>query len=170
MSLYTIHAPKKPDGVAADPADFVFIKDGFCWPALFIPIIWIIYRRLWLVLLIYIVAVFVLSTLAGLAGGAASFGVLVLFALYFALEANGLRRWTYERRRHALIGVVEGRNRDEAELRFYVAAAQAGPAEDATPAAPASPAPPPPAPPTPWKAASGEPEVVGLFPAPGTSR
>ncbi len=169
MALYTIHAPRKPEGTVADPAEFVFIKDGFCWPALFIPIIWILYRRLWLVLIIYVVAVFVLSTLAGLVGRAAPAAALVLFAFYFALEANGLRRWTCERRRHALVGVVEGRNREAAELRFFVAAAEAEPADDAAPAAPAPPAPPP-APTAPWKAASGEPEVVGLFPAPGTSR
>jgi hypothetical protein len=172
MALYTIYAPAKPEGAATGPADLVFIKDGFCWPALFIPLVWMLYRRLWLVLLIYVVAVFCLGTLAAVAGEMASTLVLILFAFYFALEANGLRRWTIERRRHALIGVVEGRNLGEAERRFFMEwPAKADLDGAATPRAP-------PAPPTP--AASpmppsllprpGEPEIVGLFPAPGRGR
>jgi hypothetical protein len=166
MALYTVHAPKKADGAAVEPAELIFIKDGFCWPALFIPVIWLIYRRLWLTLLIYLVALFVLGTLAGLAGTTASTLVMVLFAFYFALEANGLRRWTVERRRHALIGLVEGRNRDEAEVRFFTE--WPVPAEAGAP--PAVAPPPPSAPSAPWKSGRNEPEIVGLFPSPGTSR
>ena len=178
MTLYTVHAPTKPDGVAVDPAELVFVKDGFSWPALLIPPVWLIYRRLWLTLLIWLVAVIVLGTLAGFAGTDASTVVMILFAFWFALEANGFRRWTLERRRHALVGVVEGRTLEEAERRYFAEMASANiapvpasstPLPPVAPGVPApvsalsalSPTPPPPRP---------EPGIVGLFPSPGTGR
>jgi hypothetical protein len=164
MALYTVHVPASPGGAAADPLDFVFVKDGFCWPALFIPVFWLIFRRLWLVLLIYLAALAVLAVLGSFAGDTASSALIVLFALYFALEANGLRRWTIERRGGRLIGVVEARSREEAERRFFAAwVGAAAPAAVPPVTAPPRMAPPPPP-------APGAPEVVGLFPAPGAGR
>src|SRR5262245_18774036 len=117
MALYTIHAPRPAGDTPAEPADLIFIKDGFCWPALFIPLIWLFYRRLWLVLLLYLALGIGLAMVSGVAGTDASTAVLLLFAFWFALEANGLRRWTIERRRYDLVGVVEGRTLEEAERR-----------------------------------------------------
>ena len=62
MAIYTIHAPsagRRPD----DPTAFVAIKDGFCWPALFIPLVWTVYRRLWVVLCLAILGL-VIAVLA----------------------------------------------------------------------------------------------------------
>lgn len=172
MTLYTVHAPKTPDGAAVDPSELVFVKDGFSWPALFIAPVWLVWHRLWLTLLIWVVAVIVLSILSGLAGSDASTAVMILFAFWFALEANGFRRWTLERRGYVLAGVVEGRRLEDAERRFYAeAGVEAGasvampspsPATGASRPSP-SPAPPPPPPPP----RSG---IVGLFPAPGHRR
>ena len=172
MALYTVHAPQKPDGVALDPGELVFVKDGFSFAALLIPPVWLVWRRLWLTLLIWVVAVIVLGTLAGFAGSTALSAVMILFAFWFALEANGFRRWTLERRRHALVGVVEGRTLAEAERRFFSgtdladlanrpAAPAPGLAVRATTASQPAPSPPPRRP---------EPGIVGLFPAPGTGR
>jgi len=165
MAVYTIHAPRVREGTAPDPADLVFVKDGFCWPALFVPVVWLVWRGLWLSLLLYLVLALGLAWLSGHAGSDASTGVMVLFAVWFALEANGLRRWTLERRGHRLVGVVEGRSREEAERRFFagddgVAGAPA-PVAERTPVAAAPAAPPPPKRP---------PAIVGLFPAPGAGR
>jgi hypothetical protein len=170
MTIFTVHAPGKADGAAVDPAELVFVKDGFSWPALFIPPVWLVWHRQWLTLLIWVVAVIVLSILSGLAGSDASTAVMILFAFWFALEANGLRRWTLERRGYVLVGVVEGRRLEDAERRYFGAAELADPA-DATPPAPPPRAArtatprhdPPPPPPSPRR----EPGVVGLFPAPG---
>jgi hypothetical protein len=165
-----------PDGVAADPAALVFVKDGFSWPALFIPPFWLIFRRLWLTLLIWVAAVVVLSILAGLAGSDASTAVLILFGFWFALEANGFRRWTLERWGYVLAGVVEGRTLEEAERRWFaettvevIAPVTMSSPPPATGAPPPSPwvSPPPPSPPPPPRS---EPGIVGLFPAPGLRR
>jgi hypothetical protein len=175
MTIFTIHAPQKADGAAVDPAELVFVKDGFSWPALFIPPVWLVWHRLWLTLLIWVVAVVVLSILSGLAGSDASTAVMILFAFWFALEANGLRRWTLERRGYVLVGVVEGRTLEDAERRFFAEAGVDGgapvtmpspyPATVAPPPSPAAPQPPPPPPPP-----RARPGIVGLFPAPGHRR
>ena len=97
MTMFTVHAPPVGDRRATDPAAFVFIKEGFCWPALVVPLLWILYRRLWLVLLGYLVASLGLGRLSVELGDALGGLIIVLASLLFACEANGLRRWTLER-------------------------------------------------------------------------
>jgi hypothetical protein len=179
MTLYTVHAPRPAggDAAAADPADLVFVKDGFCWPALFVPIVWLVWRGLWLALLLYLVLAVGLAVLSGLGGSDISTAVMVLFSIWFALEANGLRRWTLERRRHVLVGVVEGRNVEEAERRYFAGVAEDTPAPGPAPATPgpaplvAAEPPPPPAPPMPPPLPPRrDPGIVGLFPTPRPGR
>lgn len=162
MRIYTVHAATGGDGTAAaDPIRFVFIKEGFCWPALFIPELWLLFRRMWLVLLLYVAANAAAIALMRPGNAAAISLILVLARLLFAIEANGLRRWTLERHGYRLIGVAEGGRLREAEYRFF-ADWLAGGSKIPAAATPAPPAPPPPAAPS---AESGE--VVGLFPVPG---
>jgi hypothetical protein len=156
MTIYTVHAPPAGDRRAADPAAFVFIKEGFCWPALFVAIPWMVYRRMWLVLLGYLVVSLGLGWLGDGSGEAITGFVLVLAALLFATEANGLRRWTLERNGWRLIGVAEGSRVADAERRFYAGWVAAG---AKMPVAPAPP--PPPRAPSPEAG-----HVVGLFPMP----
>ena len=177
MAIYTIHAPsagRRPD----DPTAFVAIKDGFCWPALIIPLVWTIYRRLWVVLCLAILGMVLLGFLAPF-GGAVVGGIYVLGRVYYGLEANGLRRWTLERKGYRLIGLAEGRGIEEAERRFFATwqgDGAAGVTSNATPEPVGET--PPPAPPTqapaaksqPVRRASGDPQIVGLFPSPGQAR
>lgn len=171
MTIFTVHAPPAPEGAEADPAALVFVKEGFSWPALIVPPLSLLWHRMWLVLLLWLVAVVGLSVVAGLAGSDASSAVMLLFALWFALEANALRRWSLERRGYALRGVVEGRNREEAERRFFAEAGEEAhaPGEPLAAAGSAVPAPsaavlPSSSAPSPRRA---ETRIVGLFPAPG---
>ena len=171
MTLFTVHAPSPPDGAAVDPAELVFVKDGFSWPALLIPPIWLVWRRLWLTLLIWAVAVVVLSILSGLAGSDASTAVMILFGFWFALEANGFRRWTLERRGYALVDVVEGRTLVEAEWRFFAQAGDAGAGLVAPSSMPVQrPVQAPWAPVAPPVRPRSEAGIVGLFPNPGHRR
>ena len=174
MTVYTVHAPRLAEGETPDPAELVFVKDGFCWPALFIPVVWLIWRGLWLALLVYLVLAVALGLLSGLAGSDASTAVMILFALWFALEANGIRRWTLERHRYRLVGVVEGRTPEEAERRFFDEAAglpvAPQPPAAVPPPAPAAAAPPPAAPVAPPPRPKRPSAIVGLFPTPGGSR
>ncbi len=176
MAIYTVFAPPARDDETtsfdSDPLGFVFVKERFCWPALFFGGLWLIYRRQWLVLIGYIVVSLVISAVGTRIGGPFPGVLIVALHVLFALEANELRRWTLGRNGYRLIGIAEGRNVEEAEIRFFTEreAHDAG----APPAPPARPAAPPPAPRKPYDPGPQTPsveagDVVGLFPAPGGS-
>ncbi len=176
MPLYTVFAPPVKSGeTAPDPERFVFVKDGFCWPALFFPELWLLFRRMWLVFVLYLAASLAVSIIGTKVGGALPWVTLILMHLLFALEANALRRWKLSGAGYDFVGVAEGK-REEAELRFFSqwppAASTPAPAADTADGS---------APPwQPWARpsageAASEPhkpvaesgEVIGLFPAPG---
>lgn len=169
MTVYTVHASAAEDDVGhIDPNDVVVVKEGFCWPALFFAVIWMIVRRMWIVLIAYLIVAAILSLLDRWLPGATLPVLTMAGAFWFALEANQLRRWTLERRGYRLVAVVEARDRLEAERRFFASSAEIvldRPDLHRTP--PSSPAalPPPAAPRKPGPA--GDDGVIGLFPAPG---
>jgi len=170
MSIYTVHQPPLDLGAAAtDPHRFVFVRDGFSWWAFLLTPLWMLWHRLWLALVIYLVLAAAID--AGLrALGASALTLVVadvLISLLAGLEAATLRRLKLARRHWRNIGVVTGENLEHAERRFFDAWIRQAPGR--RPAAPAST-------PTsgsvtlasaPSAASSG---VIGLFPEPGAHR
>jgi hypothetical protein len=124
MKLFTAHEPRNArprDERAAEK--IVFVKDGLSWPALFVPLLWLLWHRLWLGLLLYVVAVAIVT-------GAVYFGSLpmavqnIMFLLpnlWLMMEGNDLRRRKLARRGLVQTASVMGRTRDEAEQRFFAA-------------------------------------------------
>ena len=159
MRVYTVLQPPTPPGEVAEPTSFVFIKEGFCWPALFVAELWLLCRRMWLVFLAYLAVAMVLTGLDGAFGGPLPWIFLTLAHLLFAFEANELRRWTLERRGYRQIGVVAGGYLRDAELRFFLAWKPEAPS-------PTKPEPAKPSNPTMGPPAADFGDVVGLFPAP----
>jgi hypothetical protein len=155
MTIYTVLSP--PAGSAGpDPDRFVFVKEGFCWPALYITAIWLLWRRMWLVLVVYLVAAAAVLAFAAQLAPPIAWLIVLLFGFLVALEANNLRRWTLERRGYRLVGVASGDWRSDAEFRFFANFAGSGPQRpQVEPAKPATAA---------WAETR---EVVGLFPNPG---
>ena len=156
MTLYTVLAPPTPADTTPDPVRLVFVKEGFCWPALLFPIIWLIFRRMWLVLALYVALGVGLIVLARNVDAGIPITLYVLLRLLFAIEGNGLRRFTLEGAGYHLIDLVEGRRLIEAELRYF----HSRPIEES------------PVPPTATLLRPREPnptdgQIVGLFPAPG---
>lgn len=151
--------------MATDPverADAVrMVKEGIAWWALLFPALWLLYHRLWLALIGYLVLVTIVElTLASL--GYWQIATLCAFAfnILLAVEANNLRRWTLERKGYLMTGTVSGHDLEECELKYF-----SGWSSDWTDAAP-------PAPPKPESTVkSGSPlrdeDVIGLFPEPG---
>ncbi|MGV1015003.1 MAG: DUF2628 domain-containing protein [Methyloceanibacter sp.] len=122
MTVYSVYEPPKAPADLAERADrLAFVKEGFSWPALFVPALWLIYQRMWIELVIFLAIFAVLPFAFGLDRqneeliGWISFGLLVLFAF----EANDLRSAALERRGYRLAGVAMGRDRTEAELSFF---------------------------------------------------
>lgn len=148
MAIYTVHIP--PDAGDADRIEF--IRDGFSLPAMLFGPFWLVARRLWLGLAGWLVVAGVIAAL-GLATGKDTAALEILFALWFGLEAIGIRRFTLERRGYTLAGVVEGVDRDAAERRFFSHWLKTTPRTDIHPPAVGRATPP------------GDDGVIGLFPA-----
>ncbi len=166
MPVYTVHEPPVRAAEASpDPERFVFVRDGFYFWAFLVTPLWMLWHRLWLVLLIYVVAVLgVESALSysGIGAGGGNVAVL-LISLLIGLEASTLRRFTLAHRGFRQVGVVGGSSSETAERRFFHAWADSKPAQSGKP--PSSPVQPAPLPAMPQAS-----DIIGLFPEPGASR
>jgi hypothetical protein len=169
MSIYTVHEPPpRKEEASANPERFVFVRDGFYFWAFLLGPLWMLWRRLWLVTVLYFIVATAIH--AGLwaihASSVTRFAVSFLLALLVGFEAGSLRRWTLTRRGWKNLGVVVGDDLEAAERRFFSAWL---PAEGR--------AAPPPAAAT--MSISRERaretlkearDIIGLFPEPGASR
>ncbi|MET0314779.1 MAG: DUF2628 domain-containing protein [Hansschlegelia sp.] len=143
-----------------DAEKFVTVREGFSKLAFIVPFIWLIWRRCWLALVLYVVAevaVALIGRAAGVSGGA----MLVLAFLpnlAVGLEAAWVRARALERRGFTLAGSVMARSSEEAEAMFFHEWLSEAPA--AARSAPAGAAP--------YRPAG--PGVLGFFPEPGAAR
>jgi len=162
MPVYTVHQPPlRRDSGEADPTRFELVRDGFSFWAFLLAPVWMLLRRLWLVLLGYLIVVAVLQFALSAMGASRTTMTLVglLLSILVGLEAATLRRWTLGRRGWKNLGVVVADDLDSAERRFFdawVAGARSFPAPSAPPVSPAR------------LTSSGPGDVVGLFPQAGT--
>jgi hypothetical protein len=122
VTVYSVYEPGKEAPDIAVRADrLAFVKEGFSWPAFFLPALWLIYQRMWIELVVFVIACVALQWAFGLSDqgqallGWASLALVVLFAL----EANDLRTAALERRGYRLAGVASGRDRTDAERSFF---------------------------------------------------
>jgi hypothetical protein len=169
MTIYTVLVPGT-DEAKSDPMAPVFVKEGFAWPALFFAPLWLIFRRLWLALLGYVVVVAAIGAIGTVLGCAFTIAGIMLLHFLLALEGNELRRRSLGRWGYRLTAIVDGRGVEEAEIRYFAGFATSR--DDGQPTPPATGPAPPPAPPAPPPLGPINPsaeagEVVGLFPAPG---
>ncbi|MGF7158606.1 hypothetical protein FHS85_000216 [Rhodoligotrophos appendicifer] len=122
MKTFTVHhRERNPEAILADPDGLEVVKEGFSWPAFFIPLLWLIYKRMWLVLVLFLVvnaALAVIGVLWPMPGAAETFVALAV-NLFMGLQGNDLRRWTLARRGKAEVGVVMGDDLLAAEHRFF---------------------------------------------------
>jgi hypothetical protein len=176
MPVYTVHAPSGDNAGLRATDRFTFVRDGFhFWAALLGPV-WLIWHRLWLALLGWIVVVLAIDVgMARLgAGGASIFLANLLIALLMGFEAASLERWTLSRRNWRQLDIVVADDEEQAERRFFdrwtakqralgndqAAVDRGGPPPTRDiPGQPFSK--PPPVPPG---------DIIGLFPEPGASR
>ena len=118
MAVYTVHAPPDARPSAAAALRLRVIRDGFSFAALVLPLPWLLWNRLWLATLGYLAVALGLEAVGRFGDERVAGGLALLFALWFALEARGLQRWTLERRGWTLVGVVEGGDLETVERRF----------------------------------------------------
>jgi hypothetical protein len=173
MPVYTVHEPPLSKGeTEGDPIRIAFVRDGFSFWAFLLGPLWMLWHRLWLAFIGYIVvaAALHISLFAMGVTGGTRFAASLLLAILVGLEANSLRRWTLSRRRWRNVGVVVADDPELAERRFFDAwtgRISAGQIPATQHPAGASAPPPVPAPPP---SRPGARDVIGLFPKPGTWR
>jgi hypothetical protein len=121
MAAYSVFAPPLSHAGAAGAERFKFVRDGFSWPAFILGPIWMLFHRLALVLLLWLVVVLVLGAVIRLFGVPSVTALLVflLLALLIGLEASTLRSWTLKRRGWREIGIVVADELEAAERRFF---------------------------------------------------
>src|ERR1700761_8663655 len=176
MPVYTVHGPAAADAGIAATDKFTFVRDGFHFWAMLLGPVWLIWHRLWLALIGYLVAAaaidFVIARVH--AGGGAMFFADVLIALLLGFEAASLQRWTLARRRFRQLDIVVADDEEAAERRFFDrwSARQNGLINDQGSVDRGAPPPPRSVPGQPFSKPPTETEdgIIGLFPQPGASR
>jgi hypothetical protein len=121
MPTYTVHEPRPVSGTLDERAmRLKFVKEGFAWLALLIPALWLLLNRLWLELITYLVLAIGLVALLNYADASQEAIAWVMFFINLAcgFEARNLHRSALARRGYELIGVVTGRDLEDAERRF----------------------------------------------------
>lgn len=160
MAAYVVM--ERPGRDAA--GDVVFVRDGFHWPAFLVPVLWLLWHRLWIEAALALAATLLLSALGEMAGlGISATLLTLLVSLYFGLEGAGLRVRALARRGWREWGVVEARNLGGAEQRYFL-----GAHEDATEVEPAPDRPAVSSAPQPVLRSSSH-TAIGLVPYPGRS-
>jgi hypothetical protein len=160
MPVFTVHEPPlRATADLPDPERFVFVRDGvYVWAFLLTPL-WMLWRGLWLVFILYAViaaAIDVAMRYAGFGNGSIIL-VQILLSLLVAVEAASLRRFSLARRGWKNIGLVSGDDLEDAERRFYDSWVNAVPSARPGPPALPSALPPP----------AQSHDIIGLFPEPG---
>jgi hypothetical protein len=170
MAVYTVHEPPSRAGASA-PERFVFVRDAFSWAALLFGPLWMLWHRMWLVLLSYM-AVTTALALVLQRQGSAGVGTIVwgLLALLLGFEAGTLRRFTLGRRGFRNIGIVVGDDLELAERRFFDSWIRKSSGDESRPGGEPAASSVAPAPRMPHAASdvSGRSHILGLFPEPGT--
>ena len=121
MPVYTVHAPVANGADLAATDRFVFVRDGFHFWAAVASVIWLLWHRLWLALIGWIVLVAAVDVgLVTLGVGRGSiFMVNALLALLLGFEAANLQRWTLSRRKWRQLDIVVADDEETAERRFF---------------------------------------------------
>ena len=119
MRHYTVQQMPGWD-TGTDP-DVVLIKEGFCWPALFVPLLWLIYRLQFLGLLAYLSATAILSAAVKYTGMEPLLGLSlsIVLSLLVASLANDWRRWRLAAKGYELVAIAAADNLRQAGQKIF---------------------------------------------------
>ena len=172
MAFYTAYTPPD-DEMGSDLSEAlsraVVMKDGFSFPAFIFTVFWLLSKKIWLGFMVFAAFYAALLLLQAKLGLSAPALVVSQFALGIFLGLEGHHLWGQKlmAKGWRLADVVEARNQDEAERRFFERALAWGVSADAS-----RPVPPklqPDAPQSPVYARPVGHQVIGMFPE-GASR
>jgi hypothetical protein len=121
MPVFTVHAPVNSGADLAATDKFTFVRDGFHFWAMAASVLWLLWHRLWLALIGWIVvtvAVAVGLSALGVGAGTILFADC-LIAVLMGFEASSLQRWTLSRRKWRQLDIVVADDQESAERRFF---------------------------------------------------
>jgi hypothetical protein len=123
VTVYSVYEPSEPaSDIEARADNLAFVKEGFSWPALLVPALWLIYCRMWIELIVFIAILALIQLISGggqEAGAQLAGWVTIAMSVILGFEGNDLRAAALGRRGYRLIGIAEGRGRTDAELSFF---------------------------------------------------
>ena len=176
MATYLVFEPADGKRTQATAERVVFLREKFSsWAFIFTPF-WLLRYRLWLGLLIWLVAFVAINWIGSRLGFGPYAALAASFfpSLLFGMEATSLRARSLLRNGFRDAGVVIADNVEIAELKFFESWKPDASGYDTAPVKTDYPYPPSSAPPafpeTKIAAVSSEPGVIGLFPTPGAQR
>ncbi len=116
MAVYVVMQPPR-DRAARDE---VYVRDGFHVFGFLLPLVWLLWNRLWIETLVLLGAMLGLGLLGESSGSAELMvGFLsLLVSIYVGIEGPALRIWALRRRGYSEWGVVEAHDRADAETRY----------------------------------------------------
>jgi hypothetical protein len=124
MPLWTVHSKvEEPALIRARSDDVRFVREGFNWAAFLVPLLWLVVKGMWIVLLVAL-AIEMAVIAAGTSFRLSDIVVTILglgINLVMGFAGNDLYRWTLARSGLREIGLAAGGDIEEAELKFFTA-------------------------------------------------
>ncbi len=124
MAIYSAYLP--PNSSASDDNGthasdtFKLVSDAKAPLALVFPPFWLIWHRLWLELLLYVVFAIAVAMLAAWKPSPPILYLSALPGLFLLLEGNAMVARKLERKGWRFAGIVDGETLEDAEIRFIV--------------------------------------------------
>lgn len=122
MNLYTVHYPQEAENSLTGMAtSAVLVKDGFSWSALFLPTVWFLAKKMWIVFAIYLAIQAIILTIVYAADLPAEIFTITKITgnLILGFEGNNLYRWSLDRARFREHGTIAARDIVAAEHRLF---------------------------------------------------
>jgi hypothetical protein len=124
MPRYSVHARSaKPEAIRADADKIRFVKEGFSWWGFFFPLPWLIVKGMWEIVVLVIVVLIAIGAIVAVLDLPETAAIVLACGINLITGFIGydLYRWTLQRRGLVDIGPASGDDRDEAEMRFFLA-------------------------------------------------
>ncbi len=118
VRIYTVY--DQPGSLAPDH-DVIVVKEGFCWPAFFLTVLWALWHRLWRTLVVLLAIGAGLEAALYFAGAddVTAIAARLAYSLIVGFGANDWRRGGLVQRGYRSLGVVAAAGREIALRRFF---------------------------------------------------
>lgn len=120
MKTFSVFEPPVLPGTLEDDAQsLVFVRHGWSLAALLIPLVWMAMRRMWWVLLAYVVLVIAVQLVGLVLAPLVTVMASVALAIIIMLEAGQLRLETMAAKGYREVAVLQAKNLREAENIYF---------------------------------------------------